>query len=162
MAEHRIETRIDIDAPPSRVWAMLTDFPAMSGWNPFIRSISGELTQGGLLSAVIGPPGKSGMRFRPTVLVVRPEQELRWKGPLFIPGLCDGEHYFLLEPNGTGVRFTHGELFSGRQPSSRDLRACLTAMPDASGRQNAGAFEPPLCPTPIRQQEDVGAAHRPE
>ena len=113
MAKHRIETRIDIDAPPSRVWAMLTDFPAMSGWNPFIRSISGELTQGGLLSAVIGPPGKSGMRFRPTVLVVRPEQELRWKGPLFIPGLCDGEHYFLLEPNGTGVRFTQGELFSG-------------------------------------------------
>jgi len=113
MAEHRIESGIDINAPPRRVWAVLTDFAAMSGWNPFIRSISGELKQGARLSALIGPPGKSTMRFRPKVLVVRPEQELRWKGALFIPGLCDGEHYFLLEPTGTGVRFIQGELFSG-------------------------------------------------
>ena len=113
MAEHRIETRIDINAPPSRVWALLTDFAAMPGWNPFIRAISGELKQGARLSVLIAPPGKSGMRFRPTVLAVRPEQELRWKGRFLIPGLMDGEHYFLLEPIGTGVRFVQGELFSG-------------------------------------------------
>jgi hypothetical protein len=47
------------------------------------------------------------------VLVVRPQRELRWKGALFISGLCDGEHYFLLEPTGSGVRFIQGELFSG-------------------------------------------------
>lgn len=113
MAEHRIETRIDINAPPSRVWALLTDFAAMSSWNPFIRSISGELKEDARLSVLIAPPGKSGMRFRPTVLAVRPEQELRWKGRFLIPGLLDGEHYFMVEPIATGVRFTHGELFSG-------------------------------------------------
>jgi hypothetical protein len=85
----------------------------MSSWNPFIRSISGDLKQGARLAAEIGPPGKAAMLFRPTVLVVRPEQELRWKGALFIPGLCDGEHYFLLEPIRTGVLFTQGELFTG-------------------------------------------------
>ena len=53
------------------------------------------------------------MRFRPTVIVVRPEQELRWKGAFIIPGLCDGEHYFLIEPTGTGVRFIQGEIFTG-------------------------------------------------
>ncbi len=53
------------------------------------------------------------MRLKPRVLAVRPEQELRWKGALFIPKLCDGEHYFLITPTGNGVRFVQGELFTG-------------------------------------------------
>lgn len=114
MAERRIETSIDISAPPARVWALLTDFAAMSTWNPFIKSIAGDLVQGGRLSVEIAPPGKSGMRFRPTILVLRPERELRWRGRVLLPGLFDGEHYFLLEPSGgRGTRFTHGERFTG-------------------------------------------------
>jgi uncharacterized membrane protein len=80
MTERRIETAIEIDAPPSRVWTLLTDFARMPAWNPFIKSISGNLTQGARLSVYIVPPGKSGMRFKPTVLSVRPERELRWLG----------------------------------------------------------------------------------
>jgi hypothetical protein len=54
------------------------------------------------------------MRFTPTVLAVKPERELRWLGKLLLPGLFDGEHYFLLEPIGEErTRFTHGENFSG-------------------------------------------------
>ena len=114
MAEHRIETDIEIEAPPARVWAVLTDFPAMADWNPFIRSISGDLTPGGRLSIQVVPPGKSGMRFKPTVLSVEPERELRWLGRLVVPGLFDGEHYFLLSPlDGTRTRLIHGENFSG-------------------------------------------------
>jgi enoyl-CoA hydratase/carnithine racemase len=58
MTERRIETVIDIDAPPSRVWTLLTGFARMPAWNPFIKSISGSLTQGARLSvsaAVNGP-----------------------------------------------------------------------------------------------------------
>jgi hypothetical protein len=54
------------------------------------------------------------MRFKPTVLSVRPERELRWLGHLFVPGIVDGEHYFLLEPIGEHrTRLTQGEKFSG-------------------------------------------------
>ena len=114
MAERRIETNIEINAPPARVWAILTDFARMPAWNPFIKSISGTLAQGAQLSVYIAPPGKSGMRFKPTILTVRPERELRWLGHLLIPGVFDGEHYFLLEPIGEGkTRLTQGEKFSG-------------------------------------------------
>ncbi|MGJ0532532.1 SRPBCC family protein [Methylocystis sp.] len=41
-----IETQITVEAPPTRIWRILTDFPTMSSWNPFIRSISGALTPG--------------------------------------------------------------------------------------------------------------------
>jgi len=50
MAEHRIETNIEINAPVGRVWALLTDFAGMPSWNPFIKSISGNLAQGARLS----------------------------------------------------------------------------------------------------------------
>ncbi len=54
------------------------------------------------------------MRFTPTVLSVRPNRELRWLGRLFLRGLFDGEHYFLLEPlNESRTRFVQGENFSG-------------------------------------------------
>jgi hypothetical protein len=96
MAERRIETRIEISAPPGRVWALLTDFGGMPAWNPFIKSISGNLLQGGRLTVHIVPPGKSGMWFKPTVLALDAERELRWSGYLLLPGLFDGEHYFLL------------------------------------------------------------------
>jgi uncharacterized membrane protein len=71
MAERRIESDIEIDASPKRVWALLTDFALMPDWNPFIRSISGNLAQGAQLSVLlIAPPGKPGIRFKPTVLSV--------------------------------------------------------------------------------------------
>jgi hypothetical protein len=75
---------------------------------------SGDLAKGGRLSVHIAPPGKSGMRFKPTVLSVRPLHELRWLGHVLFPSLFDGEHYFLLEPIGKGrTRLTQGEKFSG-------------------------------------------------
>lgn len=114
MTERRIETAVEIDASPARVWAVLTDFARMASWNPFITSIAGNAAPGSRLSVTIAPPGKSAMRFRPTVLSVRPEGELRWRGRLLIPGVFDGEHYFLLEPLAEDkTRFTHGEKFSG-------------------------------------------------
>ena len=114
MFERRIKTNIEIDAPAEQIWAVLTDFTRMSSWNPFIKSISGNLAQGERLSVHIAPPGRSGMRFKPTVLTVRPGRELRWLGRLPVPGLFDGEHFFLLEPIAGGkTRLTHGETFSG-------------------------------------------------
>jgi len=114
LAEHRIKTEIEIDAPAARVWAVLTDFPGMSSWNPFITSISGSAVEGARLSIKVLPPGKSAARFRPTVLVVRPERELRWLGRVLFPGIFDGEHYFLLEPLGERrSRLEQGEKFSG-------------------------------------------------
>jgi hypothetical protein len=114
MAQRQIETHIDINASPARVWAILVDFAHAASWNPFITSIAGDPTPGSRLAVTIAPPGKTAMRFKPTVLAVRPERELRWRGRLFIPGLFDGEHYFLLDPLADSeTRFTQGEIFSG-------------------------------------------------
>jgi len=114
MAKQEIETSIFIDASPSRVWQVLTDFRAFPTWNPFIRSITGPVREGARLSIGITPPGRAALRFRPTVLVVKPDQELRWRGALLIPGLFSGEHSFRLRAEvGNCTQFSHAEMFSG-------------------------------------------------
>jgi len=57
------------------------------------------------------------MLFKPLVVKSEPMSELRWKGKLFFRGLCDGEHYFILNqlPNGS-TALHHGEIFSGLLP----------------------------------------------
>jgi hypothetical protein len=109
-----IRTEIEILAPPSRVWATLTDFSAYPQWNPMLVRISGKAGVGEKLRVVIASPGGREFTIRPKVWVVREADELRWKGQLFIPGLVDGNHFFRLIDLGDGrTRFVHGEDFSG-------------------------------------------------
>jgi hypothetical protein len=110
----QLVTEIEIKARPSRVWEILMDFRGYPSWNPFVRKIAGEPKVGSRLDVTLEPPGGKPMRFRPRVLAVRPSRELRWKGRLFVPGIFDGEHTFLIEPEGKGhVRFIQRERFSG-------------------------------------------------
>jgi hypothetical protein len=109
-----IHTEIEIDAPAERVWRVLTDFAAYPQWNPFVRRGEGEVKVGFRLQVFIQPAGGKGMSFRPRVLVADPGRELRWLGHLWVPGLFDGEHSFVIEPLGEGrVRFIQRERFGG-------------------------------------------------
>ncbi len=107
-------TQIEINAPPERVWQVLTDFAAYPQWNPFLR-VRGKPEEGRRLSVTVQPSGTHGMIFWPKVTVVLPNQQLTWLGHLFfIPGLFDGEHSFELEPlPGGGTRFIQRERFHG-------------------------------------------------
>jgi len=107
MAKH-INTSIQINAELETVWNILTDFGAYPEWNPFIKSIEGEVAEGKRITAKIG-----GMTFKPEVLVFEEKKELKWLGNLWTRGLFDGEHRFLLTKNKDGVLFEQSEKFSG-------------------------------------------------
>jgi hypothetical protein len=114
MSHHQIQTEIEIDAAPERVWSILTDFAAYPEWNPFIRFIHGTTKRGTRLEVRIQPSGASGMTFRPTVEAADAGQELRWRGRLLLPGLFDGEHRFVIERIAAAkVRFRQSERFNG-------------------------------------------------
>jgi hypothetical protein len=131
-----ISTSIEIQSPPSRVWAVLIDFPAHEQWNPFVRSIEGSPQEGQTLKVFIQPVGGKGMTFRPTVLRATPYQELRWLGRILVPGIFDGEHFFRIDPldGGRRTRFTQGEQFRGlmvplmRKSLDRGTRQGFEAM----------------------------------
>jgi hypothetical protein len=109
-----IRTEIDIDAPPERVWAVLTDFSSYPDWNPFIQKIEGNVAVGETLKAEMHALHMdSPMSFSPEILVVDEHKELRWLGRLLLPGIFDGEHFFQITKTETGSRMMNGENFRG-------------------------------------------------
>jgi hypothetical protein len=112
--EREILTEIAIDAPPERVWAVLTDFAAYPDWNPFLRSISGELVAGARIDVRMTPGAGRAYRFRPRLQAVVAGRELRWLGRAGVRGLFDGEHAFTLVPLAGGrTLLRQHERFSG-------------------------------------------------
>ena len=109
----RILTAVDIDAPADAIWSVLVDFKTYPEWNPFIRRLVGEAKVGARLEVTAQPEGRKPMTFKPTVLVARPGRELRWLGRVLMPGIFDGEHAFMIEPQAKGCRLRHEETFNG-------------------------------------------------
>jgi len=112
ITQRTIQIEVTINASASKVWQVLTDFEAYPQWNPFIRQMTGAARPGEQLMAELHSGGRT-MTIRPTVLVVQPERELAWIGRLFIPGVFDGEHSFIIEPLGDRVHFVQSETFKG-------------------------------------------------
>jgi hypothetical protein len=93
-----MKTQIDIDAPPARVWSVLTAFEAYGEWNPAIVAVSGDVDVGSRLTLRFQPPGTRGYTFRPKLLVVDHLRELRWAGWPRMPFVFETEHYFAMDP----------------------------------------------------------------
>ena len=117
--EKEIITEIEINASPSRVWQVLTDFEKYPTWNPFIKKISGVVARNEKLEVHMPDPRGGTMAFTPTVLVAERDRELRWlgrsEGDVF-----NGEHRFLIEliQNNNEVHFTQSEKFTGSMVES--------------------------------------------
>lgn len=104
-----IETQIKINATAEAVWSVFADFENYPEWNPFIKSLTGEVAARKQIAIAL-----PGITFKPTVLKFLKNSELRWLGKLFFKGLFDGEHYFILQENDdSSTTFIHGESFSG-------------------------------------------------
>lgn len=109
-----IKTEIVINATPEKVWSVLTNFDNYPNWNPFIKSINGEVKVGNNITVRIEPPASKGMTFKPKVLTLETNKELSWLGHFLFTGFFDGEHKFELFDNGDGTTtFRQSEKFKG-------------------------------------------------
>lgn len=108
----KLETEIDIAAPPSRVWQILTDFESFPEWNPLLQ-IMGKPELGAKLKVKVNAPDGSGSQynFQAKVVDFEPDKLLAWKGG--VPGILSGYHYWRISPSGDGIRLIHGEDFYG-------------------------------------------------
>lgn len=109
-----LKTEIKINASAEKVWNTLMNHKDYPNWNPFIIQISGSAVVGENMSVLMKNGNKKPMAFTPVVLANKKNEEFRWKGKVFVNGIFDGEHYFILENLGVNkTRFIHGENFSG-------------------------------------------------
>ncbi|MGB3589119.1 MAG: SRPBCC domain-containing protein [Tunicatimonas sp.] len=106
-------TEIIINASAERVWQVLTDFPAYQEWNPFIVNSSGKAIAGTRLTNQM-KQGEKTTTFKPKLVKVEENRRLEWLGHLWVPGLFDGHHIFIIEELAPQqVKFVQQEKFSG-------------------------------------------------
>lgn len=100
-----------IDAPPERVWALLTDGPRWPDWNPTIDKVEGRIAPGEKIRVYSKlTPGRA---FPLRVAEFVPEQRMVWRGGMPL-GLFKGERtYTLTERQDGKVEFSMREAFSG-------------------------------------------------
>jgi hypothetical protein len=122
---HQIENSIFIAAPPSKVWAIMTDFASYPQWNTFITSIvfpgvpQSEVTVGTSSIITVAPtaPGGKPAEYHNTMLVFSPGREMRWWGTMVHAAIFRAEHWCQLEADTVdgveGTRFTQGEKLTG-------------------------------------------------
>ena len=109
-----IQTEIEIEASPEKVWNLLMDFASYPQWNPFIKTLEGKAEKGRKLKVVLQLPDGKPMTFKPNCLSAESGEEFRWLGHLIVPGLFDGEHFFRMKELENGrPKFVQGENFKG-------------------------------------------------
>ena len=109
-----LKTLIEINSTPETVWDVLLDFDKYPEWNPFIKSLRGSPNVGEKLEVNIHPPGRRDVIYKPIVLKVDINKELRWLSHLIFPGIFDGEHIFKIETLANAkILFHQEEKFSG-------------------------------------------------
>ncbi len=108
-----LRTGIEISAPLTEVWSILTDFDKWKDWNP-ISQASGVASLGSKLSVTMsGDDGKDGMTYTPMVTKLEEPKSFRWRGKMMAGFLFTNDKVFELEEIGSGTRLIHSEEFSG-------------------------------------------------
>jgi hypothetical protein len=109
-----IKTKILIKAVPTKVWIFFNNFENFPKWNPFIHYIKGNVSIGEIVEIKLTPPNAKPMIFKPKILKIIPNQEIRWIGHFIIPGLFDGEHIFeFIDNKNKTTTFIQREIFKG-------------------------------------------------
>lgn len=127
-----VSTSTHIDASVADAWAVLTDFPMWSDWNPLIHPIAlaapaYSFTVASRISATLHLPGQfSPVMMNTNLLTVDPPSPstpttatagFSWGGYQGVGRLMThifyGHHFFELRVDGEGCLFTNRESFSG-------------------------------------------------
>jgi len=110
----RIDRTIEVNAPPDRVWRVLTTAKDLSSW--FHVTIEGEIAPGAEAWMTSTSPGYEGQRFLVRFIEMRKPHRFTWQ---WHPGAVDpAVDYsrepwttvtFTLEPSGSGTRLSVSE-----------------------------------------------------
>jgi hypothetical protein len=108
-----INTRVEINAPADKVRAILVDYDAYPTWNPFVRKIEGDMTEGKDVRVTVQPIGQDTITGTGHVEVSEPNK-IAWSGHLGFPGVFSGVHTFLIEEDGPNrTIFSNNEKMRG-------------------------------------------------
>lgn len=100
-----------IDAPPTKVWAVLTDLQAWPKWNTTVPKVEGVVALGNAVTVyTTASPGRA---FPVKVAALNPPREMVWAGGMPFGLFVGRRTYTLCEHTPGKTTFTMTEEFSG-------------------------------------------------
>lgn len=110
-----IKTEIEILAPPSKVWSIITDINHWQEWSPIINASSGEAAIGSTLSITMmgKEEGKDGPKYTPIIEELNEPHYFRWRAHMLAGFIFTNDKIIKLEETESGTRLTHTETFKG-------------------------------------------------
>jgi uncharacterized protein YndB with AHSA1/START domain len=124
----RIEKRIELKAPVSRVWRALTDYREFGAWflvkleGPFVV---GQVTRGQVTRGQVTYPGYEHLKWEALVQKMEPERlfSFTWDPDIEDPGKTSTLVEFRLEETPTGTLLTLTESGFDKIPADRRSEA---------------------------------------
>lgn len=110
-----IKTEIEISAPPSKVWPIITDIDNWKEWSPIINDSSGTASVGSELTIImIGKEnGKDGPKYNPIITELDEPNNFRWRAHMLAGFIFTNYKVFELEETSSGTLLIHKEMFKG-------------------------------------------------
>ena len=110
-----IKTEIEISAPPSKVWAIITDINSWQKWSPTINASQGEAAVGSKLNITMmsKEEGKDGPNYSPIITKLTEPNYFHWRAHMLAGFVFTNDKIFKLEKISSGTRLTHIETFTG-------------------------------------------------
>lgn len=137
-----IESAIEIQAPPERVWAVITDIEKWQDWSPTINASQGEAAVDSTVTiTMIGKePGKDGPKYSPKIIKMDEPNYFHWRAHMMAGFIFTNDKIFELEKTESGTKLTHIETFKGimaammKGQMEKGVPPMLSAMNDALKR----------------------------
>lgn len=110
-----IKTEIEISAPPSKVWEIITDINNWQEWSPIINASHGTASVGSELSITMmsKEEGKDGPKYNPIITELDELNYFRWRAHMLAGFIFTNDKIFELEETSSGTRLMHTETFKG-------------------------------------------------
>ena len=110
-----IKTEIEISAPPSKVWSIITDINNWQKWSPVINASKGEASIDSKLSiTMIGKEeGKDGPKYKPIIKELNEPNYFRWRAHMLAEFIFTNDKIFELKETKSGTLLIHTETFKG-------------------------------------------------
>jgi len=112
-----VKTEIDIAAPSSEVWRILTDINHWQEWNPIVKQASGEASPDSTLTITMcskeGKGGKDGPKYMPVITNCEAPKRFRWRAKMMAGFLFTNDKVFELEDTSNGTHLVHKETYDG-------------------------------------------------
>lgn len=110
-----IKTEIEISAPPSEVWKIITDIDRWQEWSPTINASQGVASIGSKLSITMmsKEKGKDGPKYNPIITKLDEPKYFHWRAHMLAEFIFTNDKIFKLEEISSGTKLTHIETFKG-------------------------------------------------